>query len=99
MIKADIVKQIAKKHGMQDKDVLAAVDAILESLKETIVEHGRLEIRDFGVFHVRRRKGRVGRNPRNGMEYDIPPRMVVTFKPSKGIGLDGVSVERDIPAE
>ncbi len=99
MIKADIVKQIAKKHQMTDKDVLAAVDAILESLKETIVENGRLEIRDFGVFTVKQRKGRIGRNPKNKKEYKIPPRMVVTFKPSKGIGLDGVSVEREITAE
>ncbi len=72
MIKADIVKQIAKKHKLKNKEILAAVDAILESLKETIVENGRLEIRDFGVFEVKQRKGRTGRNPRNNEEYPIP---------------------------
>jgi nucleoid DNA-binding protein len=58
---------------MQDKDVLAAVDAILESLKETIVENGRLEIRDFGVFTVKQRKGRVGRNPGNNVSVRRTP--------------------------
>lgn len=83
MIKIDIVKRIAQHLKLKDAEALAVVDAVIECLKETIHEEGRLEIRDFGVFQVKERKSRVGRNPRNLQEYPIPPRRVVTFKLGK----------------
>lgn len=83
MIKADIVKKIATQLGLKDKEALVVVDGILESFKETICEHKRLEIRDFGVFQVKTRKERVGRNPRDRIEYPIPARKVVTFRVGK----------------
>lgn len=93
MIKADIVKKIAQDLEMKDKEALAVVDGILDSLKEVICEHERLEIRDFGVFQIKTRKERVGRNPRNKAEYPIPARKVVTFKIGKE--LKGSSSEDD----
>lgn len=87
MIKADIIKQVARELEMNDKEALAVVDGILESLKDTICEHRRLEIRDFGVFQVKTRKERIGRNPRDKMEYPIPARQVVTFKIGKELKL------------
>lgn len=83
MIKIDIVKCIAEQLKLKDKDALHIVDAIIDSMKEVICEHGRLEVRDFGVFQVKSRKERIGRNPRNKDEYPIPPRKVVTFKLGK----------------
>ena len=83
MIKIDIVKCIADQLKLKDKDALQIVDAIIDSMKEVICEHGRLEVRDFGVFQVKSRKERIGRNPRNKDEYPIPPRKVVTFKLGK----------------
>ena len=83
MIKADIVRRLAKHLNLKDKETLAVVDRILESMKEVIAVNGRLEIRDFGVFQVKTRKPRIGRNPKNKREYPIPPRGVVTFKPGK----------------
>jgi nucleoid DNA-binding protein len=83
MIKIDIVKRVADHLHLKDGEALAVVDAILDSLKESICEHGRLEIRDFGVFQTKLRKPRTGRNPRNRKEYPIPPRRVVTFKLGK----------------
>lgn len=83
MIKIDIVKCIAEQLKLKDKDALQIVDAIIDSMKEVICEHGRLEVRDFGVFQVKSRKERIGRNPRNKDEYPIPPRKVVTFKLGK----------------
>jgi nucleoid DNA-binding protein len=85
MIKVDVVKQIAKKLDLKERDALEIVDTILESLKEVIVRDGRLEVRDFGVFQIKERKGRVGRNPKNKVEYPIPPHRVVTFKSGKEI--------------
>ena len=83
MIKIDIVKRIAEQLSLKDKDALRIVDSIIEAMKEVICEYDRLEVRDFGVFQVKERKERIGRNPRNKAEYPIPPRRVVTFKLGK----------------
>ena len=83
MIKIDIVKRIAQHLKLRDGEALAVVDSIIESLKDIICESGRLEVRDFGVFQIKIRKPRTGRNPRNLKEYPIPPRKVVTFKLGK----------------
>ncbi|MCX8037314.1 MAG: integration host factor subunit beta [Candidatus Sumerlaeia bacterium] len=83
MIKAHIVRRIAKEMNWKDKDALRIVDQIIEALKEVIVRDRRLEIRDFGVFQIKTRKPRVGRNPKNKKEYPIPPRSVITFKPGR----------------
>ena len=83
MIKIDIIKQVAKHLQVKDTEALVVVDGILDCLKETIYEHRRLEIRDFGVFQVKERKARVGRNPRDKKEYPIPARQVVTFRIGK----------------
>lgn len=74
---------------MKDKDALFVVDSIMDSLKEVIERDERLEIRDFGVFQVKERKPRMGRNPKNKVSYPIPPHRVVTFKPGKDL--------RDLP--
>jgi nucleoid DNA-binding protein len=83
MIKIDIVKRVAEALNIKDREALQVVDTIIESIKTTIKEHGRIEIRNFGVFHVKQRKPRTGRNPRNKKEYPIKPRKVVTFKLGK----------------
>lgn len=91
MIKADVVKQIARKLDLKERDALEIVDTILGSIKEVILRDGRLEVRDFGVFQIKERKGRIGRNPKNKVEYPIPPHRVVTFKSGKEI--------KEIPGE
>lgn len=83
MVKADIVKRIAASLYMKDKDALFVVDSIIDGMKEIIVQDKRLEIRDFGVFQVKERKPRIGRNPKNKKSYPIPPHKVVTFKAGK----------------
>ncbi len=85
MIKAQIVRRIAREMNWKDKDALRVVDQILEALKELIVRDRRLEIRNFGVFQIKTRKPRIGRNPKNKKEYPIPPHSVVTFKPGRHI--------------
>ena len=58
MIKADIIKQVATDLKKKDKEALVIVDTIIDSMKETICKHQRLEIRDFGVFQIKQRKKR-----------------------------------------
>ena len=85
MVKADIVKRLATALSMKDKDALFVIDSIVDSMKDLIVRERRLEIRDFGVFQVKERKPRIGRNPKNKKSYPIPPHKVVTFKSGKDL--------------
>ncbi|MDX2176155.1 MAG: HU family DNA-binding protein [Candidatus Sumerlaeia bacterium] len=85
MIKVDIVRAVADQLHLKDKEALQVVDATIECLKEVIAEDGRLEVRNFGVFQVKTRKARVGRNPRNKVAYPINEHKAVTFKAGKGI--------------
>lgn len=96
MIKIDIVKRVADQLHLKDREALTVVDTIIDAIKATIREHGRMEIRNFGVFQVKQRKPRTGRNPRNKKEYPILPRKVVTFKLGKE--LKDFSVQSDRPA-
>ena len=50
---------------------------------KTLLETGRIELRNFGVFEVKQRKARKARNPRTGDKVNVPPKNVVTFKPGK----------------
>ena len=88
MKKADIVKEIAKELRLPTDDALHVTNHIIESIKLVVSEHGRLEIRDFGVFKVKERKARIGRNPRDGLEYPIPPHKSVVFKPGKNVKVE-----------
>jgi nucleoid DNA-binding protein len=52
---------------------------------ETLANEGRIELRNFGVFEVRRRKARKARNPRTGKAVEVPAKVVVTFKPGQAL--------------
>ena len=96
MIKIDIVKRVGDQLTLKDKEALAVVDTIIDSIKDTIHDHGRIEIRNFGVFQVKTRKPRIGRNPRNKKEYPIHARKVVTFKIGKELKDFSVEAGKDI---
>lgn len=100
MIKIDIVKRVGEKLNLKDKEALAVVDTIVDAIKDTIKEHDRIEVRNFGVFQVKTRKPRIGRNPRNKMEYPIHSRKVVTFKIGKELKDFSVQApEQPVPSE
>ena len=81
--KKDIVKSIADDLGITQVAVKRAVQMTFDSIIDTLVVDGRIELRNFGVFEVKRRQGRKARNPRTGQEVFVPARNVVTFKPGK----------------
>lgn len=93
MTKRDIVVQIASEFGkkksgrrnlIKQEMVLTVVQRTLDIILEAVSRGETVELRNFGVFEVKRRKARVGRNP-NAPQADvpIPPRAVVKFKPGK----------------
>ncbi len=83
MTKADIVAGIAEQTGIPKKEVAVVVNAFLATLREAFLNHERVELRGFGVFTIKNRKRRIGRNPKTLEEVEIPERPAVVFKVSK----------------
>ena len=85
MIKTDIINQVAKAADITRVKAVVAVEAVLESMKESMRRGERIELRGFGVFQVKPRKKGIGRNPRTGREVRIPPGKTIRFKPGKDL--------------
>ena len=83
MTKKEIVKQISDRIGLTQLKTKEIVQQTFDAIVETLLEVGRIELRNFGVFEVKKRKARKARNPRTGQKVDVPPKNVVTFKPGK----------------
>ena len=83
MTKKDMAKAIAHRSGIRQVQALAIVQGVFDGIVETLASEGRIELRNFGVFEVRRRKPRKARNPRTGKAVDVPAKVVVTFKPGQ----------------
>jgi nucleoid DNA-binding protein len=81
--KADIIESISKGTGIPTKDVRVVVEALMEEVKEVFCKNDRLELRGFGVFENKFRKGRTGRNPKTMEEVKIPDRRVPSYKPPR----------------
>ncbi len=81
MTKKEIASKIAKQFEITQLLALEAVQMVFDGIVETLVGEGRIELRNFGVFEVRRRRARKARNPRTGERVFVPARLVVTFKP------------------
>jgi len=83
MTKRELVIRVANKLGMTQSDVAKIVEGAFDAISQTLAEGHRWELRDFGVFEVKTRASRVGRNPRTGDQVPVPERRVVTFRPGK----------------
>jgi len=83
MKKADLVNKIAEETGLTKKDVYMVINEFIDQIKQALLNEDRVDLRGFGVFEVKTRKPRIGRNPRTREKVEIPKRKVVTFKPSK----------------
>lgn len=83
MTKKEIVKTISDEIGLTQLKTKEIVQRTFDVIIETLVTEGRIELRNFGVFEVKRRAARKARNPRTGDKVDVPEKFVVTFKPGK----------------
>jgi nucleoid DNA-binding protein len=84
MTKRDLVMRIADETGLIQQDVYAVIQKSLDYIVEALENDDTVEFRNFGVFEVRERKQRIGRNPnRPENVVTIPARKVVKFKPGK----------------
>ena len=83
MTKKEIVKQISDRLDLTQLQTKEIVQQTFDAIVETLLQEGRIELRNFGVFEVKQRKARKARNPRTGERVDVKPKFVVTFKPGK----------------
>ncbi len=87
--KKDIVLKISSETGVKQIDVKRVVQATLDKITAYLSGGETVELRNFGIFKVKSRRGRLGRNPRTGQEVPVPPKKVVVFKP-------GLIMKRDV---
>jgi nucleoid DNA-binding protein len=110
MTKKEIVKAISEEMDETQLRTKEIVQRTFDAIIETLVADGRIELRNFGVFEVKKRAARNARNPRTGDKVHVPEKYVVTFKPGKEMearvremeiraGQLGASLEEDTPAE
>jgi integration host factor subunit beta len=81
--KKEIVRTISEEIGLTQLKTKEIVQKTFDAIVEALVEEGRIELRNFGVFEVKKRAPRKARNPRTGEKVDVAEKFVVTFKPGK----------------
>ena len=81
MTKKDIVLKITDMTGIKQVDVKKIVQKTFDVIVDSLIRLEKVELRNFGVFKIKERRARLGRNPRTGASVPVPPRKVVVFKP------------------
>src|SRR5579864_957009 len=81
--KADLIEEVIRVTELPRKESEAVVETVFESIIDALQKHDKIEIRGFGSFRTRERRGRTGRNPKTGAKVEVPPKKIPYFKPSK----------------
>ena len=85
MNKVELTKSVAIKTGATQKDAAVYVDAVIESIKDGMIEDGKVQIVGFGTFEVKERAEREGRNPATNQPMVIPATKTPKFKAGKAL--------------
>ncbi len=85
MNKNELSSAVAEKAGLSKADAASAVEAVLETVTQTLKDGGDIRLIGFGTFAVTRRKASKGRNPSTGAAIDIPASNQAKFKPGKAL--------------
>ena len=80
MTKKDIVLKITDATGIKQVDVKKIVQKTFDVIVDSLMQGDKVELRNFGVFKIKERRARFGRNPRTGQSVPVPTRKVVVFK-------------------
>ena len=99
MTKKEIVRTISEEIGLTQLKTKEIVQKTFDAIVRALVEERRIELRNFGVFEVKRRAPRKARNPRTGDDVFVPEKYVVTFKPGKEMESRVRELERRAAAE
>jgi integration host factor subunit beta len=91
-----MARAIAAETNLSQIQVQEIVQRVFDGITEALLQEGRIELRNFGVFEVRRRKPRRARNPRTGEKVKVPAKLVVTFKAGRDMH-ERVGQLKDLP--
>jgi integration host factor subunit beta len=83
LTKADLIAEVERITELKRSDSETIVETIFDNIIQALQKGDKIEIRGFGSFRTRDRRGRVGRNPKTGAKVDVPPKKIPFFKPSK----------------
>jgi integration host factor subunit beta len=83
LTKADLIEEVLRITELPRKESETIVETIFDSIIESLQKGQKIEIRGFGSFRTRERRGRIGRNPKTGAKVDVPAKKIPFFKPSK----------------
>jgi integration host factor subunit beta len=83
MTRANLIEDVCRALEMPRKESDAIVCAMIDSIVRAVRSGEKVEIRGFGTFRTRQRRGRIGRNPKTGARVDVPPKRIPFFKPSR----------------
>ena len=87
MTKADIVKEISSKTGIEKNIVLATVESFMETVKESLANEENVYLRGFGSFILKKRAIKTARNISKNTTIIIPEHNIPAFKPAKTFSL------------
>lgn len=83
LTRADLAETLNSKIGLSRAESARLVEMVLDLMGDALVRGENVKISGFGTFVLRDKSGRVGRNPKTGVEVPITPRRVLTFRPSQ----------------
>ncbi len=83
LTKADLIEEVERITELKRTESETIVETIFESIIGSLQKGQKIEIRGFGSFRTRERRGRVGRNPKTGAKVEVPAKKIPFFKPSK----------------
>src|SRR5436853_7815253 len=83
LTKADLIEEVLNVTELPRKESETIVETIFESIIAALQKGEKIEIRGFGSFRTRERRGRMGRNPKTGAKVEVPAKKIPYFKPSK----------------
>src|SRR5260370_40217199 len=82
LTKADLIEEVLRITELPRKESETIVETIFDSIIGSLKKGQKIEIRGFGSFRTRERRGRVGRNPKTGEKVEVPAKKIPFFKPS-----------------
>jgi DNA-binding protein HU-beta len=80
MNKTELIAAVADKTGMTKKDTECAISATLDTITEALAKGDKVQVAGFGIFEVKHREARTGRNPRTGETMEIAATNIPSFK-------------------
>ena len=85
MNKTELIATVAEKSGITKKDAERVVNAALDTITASLIAGDKVQLSGFGIFEVKQREARIGRNPRTKEAIDIPASRQPAFKASKAL--------------